>query len=101
MQLSSLINIAALWLCNSAHAAHACAQCVHVCECSTELLLPLPSQLLRTAVCCDWLLTLSCYSCTVRDRVCLCYCRMLFEWAVRIAPESGDGIGYLWQVLLV
>eukprot|EP00953_Heterococcus_sp_UTEX-ZZ885_P038732 19878-Heterococcus_DN1.PRE.1 len=22
---------------------------------------------------------------------------MLFEWAVRIAPESGDGIGYLWQ----
>jgi hypothetical protein len=37
----------------------------------------------------------------LRDRVCLCYCRMLFEWAVRIAPESGDGIGYLWQVLLV
>jgi hypothetical protein len=27
-------------------------------------------------------------------------CRMLFEWAVRIAPESGEGIGYLWQVLL-
>jgi hypothetical protein len=26
---------------------------------------------------------------------------MLFEWAVRIAPESGDGIGYLWQVLLL